>query len=73
MKMSEPISTNVLLTTEEIEMLVAAIQEARDFDPFSRKTVHDKLWAALKDAAAREDADLIPRNGSSKRRQVALR
>lgn len=71
-QMSDPIITSVLLTTEEIELLVAAIQDARDFDPFTRKMLHDKLWMALKDAAAREDADLTPR-ATNKRRSVALR
>ena len=70
--MAEPIISTVLLTTEEIELLVAAIQDARDIDPFNRKLLHDKLWAALKEAAAREDTELTPRSPSNKRRPVAL-
>jgi hypothetical protein len=70
--MSDPVFTTVVLTTDEIELLVAAVQDARDLEPFSRKTVHDKLWTALKDAASREDIDLSPRT-PAKRRQVAVR
>ena len=71
--MNEPITTTVLLTTDELEVLVAAIQDLRDMDPFARKTLHDKLWSALKEAAAREDADLPARSSSSKRRPVPVR
>ncbi len=71
--MSEPIITNVLLTTEEIELLVAAIQDAGDIDPFNRKLLHDKLWSALKEAAAREDVEMPPRGSSNKRRPVGVR